>query len=386
MKTIKILLLAFLCALTLSCEPVVNGGDTPPTPPLPVGTPVLIASELTLPSDGVTGTEFQVFVGEVDVTDMSTIYQVVENQPVQFEGTNFAIDITGTYEFYAYYNNRNSESVNIVVKLFGEELPIDPNPENTNFVNRVLLTQFTGSGCAYCPTATAAIKELQATDYDNKMLVASIHAFNGDDPMYNETTVALTALGVAGFPTVLYNMDARVMTQNEGNIAATVAATKAAIDQKWVEKGDVGISATSVYLENNKKVKVTIGVKAAVESEYRVGVFFLEDNIYAKQSNAYESHEDYSKYDIDNHQNAVRAVHAECDLRSQDFSGEAIGIVKKGEISTITLSVDVDEKWKLENSRLLIYVTSRDEDKKHIVRNVVECPINGEIKFEYLNN
>ena len=58
------------------------------------------------------------------------------------------------------------------------DAPEDPQPDNTSFVRRTLITQFTGLGCGYCPFMIAAMEDVRkSAEYADKSVLAACHTY-----------------------------------------------------------------------------------------------------------------------------------------------------------------------------------------------------------------
>ena len=188
----------------------------------------------------------------------------------------FTSETAGTYTFWANYQTFNSNVVTVkVVNTPVPATPEDPQPSNTSFVRRLLLTKFTGQDCQFCPNATASIhKFFEEHELAPYVVKAEAHTFNANDPAY----FAGPFYGVQNFPTVC--VDWAVITTNvDYNTISGVIE-----DRYEEEAAKAGISVNSVC--ENGTITFKVCVKAAEAGQYRVGAWLLEDNIIGQQKGA----------------------------------------------------------------------------------------------------
>jgi hypothetical protein len=150
-----------------------------------------------------------------------------------------------------------------------------------------------------------------------------------------------------------------------------------------------GIAVNSVLKDGKVVAKVT--VKAKVAASYRVGTYLVEDGIYAKQ---YSATADY----MHTHDNVIRYIDAQ---HKGSFYGIPVAEIAEGKTGDAVFSWFLDEIWetgsnmgeinggiawperKDENLHLIVFVTMSDGQGGYVVANAIDCPINGETKFEY---
>lgn len=352
----------------------------------------LKASTFNIPNDGVTPVEFTVFDNDKDVTSEATIYKVSGEDREALQGNSFSTTQEGTYQFIAEYNGMESEAVFVTAESQDSfALPKDGNPESTDFHNRVMVMKNTGTGCAYCPLVSAAIKEvLKDETYADKMSVVELHNFNDTDPMMNQTALRIRDIfNIQGWPLVIYNMRGDVTSASEGgndlspeeNMNINISTVKKIVDEQLATPSDAGISAVS-KIEGNV-ISIKAAVKAGKTAEYHLGVFILEDNIKASQNEYEPDTEAYPEdFDPNKHINVLRATYDGCDIDTGDLSGIDLGTVEAGKTAETEMSITIDKKWIIDNCHLVFYVCSKDGDK-FVVRNSEKSSIGQKIAFRY---
>ena len=382
MKRTKVFFLCCALALTgMSCSSSNNEGENEN----PGGNGGTTEGELTLnlstnaiKSDGKDYCEFIVKAGETTVTEGVTIYQIDNSNSTPLSSTRFSSTQEGTYSFFASYADKVSSQINVIVLPVIPDMPVDPQPENTSFVRRVLALQFTGTGCPNCPYMIGAIKEVLKTTDASKVLFAGIHSYNYDDIMYTKTVATIgQAYGNGYYPGV--GCDMRKNVQNAvSSISVTASKLQSMINEEYAASTKAGISASAIKSGNQIIVKTNI--KAAQTGQYRIGAWILEDGIYAKQSNNGVS----GDYDFDTHNNVVREVNGQ--NGDYDFTGNSLGNITAGETKSYVMTFKINSEWNLQNCKLLLFVSTPDATgsaKKFYVNNAILCNIDQVAKFEY---
>lgn len=299
------------------------------------------------------------------IFDKTNDYQEVSNP--------FTPTKDGEYIFFASVNNMNTPylTVNVVPSI--PELPADPQPASTSFNHRILLVDHTGNTCGNCPDMMLALKEVMESvvpegevSYHDRVYEAMAHSYTTGDPAYSKAAALVSGhYGVTAYPTATYNFyHSTTSPQNAAHI-------KGQINSLWKAEGaEVGIAATSIVA--NTCVVVNTEIKAATENEYRITAWLLEDNIYAKQTNAKE---DWMNY----HDNAIRQR-----ITSDDITGVALGTIAAGKTASTTLTLRIDsDKWNRDNFKVLLIVSAKNAKGKFEVANVALCPANESITYNY---
>ena len=279
----------------------------------------------------------------------------------------------GEYIFFASVNNMNTPylTVNVVPSI--PDLPADTEPSNTSFHHRILLVDHTGNTCGNCPQMMLALKEIMETQvsegevsYHDRFCEAMAHSYTTGDNAYSRAAGFIsTHYSVTAYPTVTYNFyHSTTSPQNAAHI-------KGQINSLWKAEGaEAGIAATSIVA--NTCVVVNTEVKAAVENDYRITAWLLEDNIYAKQTNATA---DWMNY----HDNAIRQL-----IVSNDITGVDLGRIAAGETASTALTLKIDsDKWNRDKFKVLLIVSAKNAKGKFEVANTVICPANDSITYDY---
>ncbi len=294
------------------------------------------------------------------------------------QGNTFSSTENGTYEFYANYNNLNSDKVSLVVGSVVADYPADTNASSTLFEHKVLMLQFTGAECYYCQYIIGAIEMIGAeASLKDKYEHVAVHSYYGygADELYSSISAILTqAMNIAYYPGVNFNMDSSTIIYNSGTSADTnYTPLSTAIEECYDSTPSVGIcAATSI---ENGVLSANVQLKAAEQGNYRVGMFLVENGLYGYQSGYTE--------DIEH----VNTFRTSSDRPSTyDFSGMLVGEIAAGEYGSIILDMAIDETaWNLDNCHLIIYSTTLTDSGENVVQNVVRCEVGGQVAYQYAN-
>lgn len=370
MKSIK--LLAFFAAaatISVSC----GGSDTDQPEPPKRGNLLLTASKDAITSNGTDAVTFNVEMTEeggekIDVTGQATIYLAGKDA---LPSNSFTTEMEGSYRFYAAYGPNVSNDITIKAMPEVPELPADPNPASTDFAHRHLVIQHTGTDCGYCPYMMSALAQLaQDSEYSSQYCLAASHSYNTSDPMYSALSKNIGRLYVTGsYPYISMDLN-KNLGVNNSSVAANVNNLKKLLDNNAVATPEAGI--TAAVSATSAQIIINASVKAAVTGSYRVGAWILEDKINAMQYGAQSD-----EHNI--HNNAVRAAAGNQSI----LTGTEIGTIEAGKTGNIVQTINIDRKWKIENCKVLIFVTNPDADKQTPVKNCIVCPIGGSVAFEY---
>lgn len=370
MKSIK--LLAFFAAaatISVSC----GGSDTDQPEPPKRGNLLLTASKDAITSNGTDAVTFNVEMTEeggekIDVTGQATIYLAGKDA---LPSNSFTTEMEGSYRFYAAYGPNVSNDITIKAMPEVPELPADPNPASTDFAHRHLVIQHTGTDCGYCPYMMSALAQLaQDSEYSSQYCLAASHSCNTSDPMYSTLSKNIGRLyGTGNYPYISMDLN-KNLGVNSSSVAANVNNLKKLLDNNTVATPDAGI--TAAVSATSAQIIINTSVKAAVTGSYRVGAWILEDKINAMQNGAQSD-----EHNI--HNNAVRAAAGNQSI----LTGTEIGTIEAGKTGNIVQTINIDRKWKIENCKVLIFVTNPDADKQTPVKNCIVCPIGGSVAFEY---
>ena len=153
----------------------------------------LVADKDVIQSNGQDASTLTVYLDGKDVTSDAVIYNDKSEEVTLTDG-KFVATADGEYKFWAAYGTYSTfdkskdDSGMITVKAISVAVPDaveDPQASNTSFVHRAFLTQYTGTGCGYCPYMIKILRELMADQtIPNKAVLAAVHSYSNADPAY----------------------------------------------------------------------------------------------------------------------------------------------------------------------------------------------------------
>lgn len=296
-----------------------------------------------------------------------------DNAPFVIEDFKFSTTEAGDYEFWASYKTSMSEPV--VIKAIPMSIPeavADAQPENCSFARKVFLTQFTGTGCGYCPGMIKILRDLMNDPgIRGKVVLAAVHSYNSNDPAYISAPNS-SALGGSGYPFLSIDLSVGYKDYTQKS-PALVSEIKGRV----AEPAKAGIAVNPSYVDGYLVTKVS--VKAAEAGEFLVGAWLVEDGIYGQQAD-YLNIKDKT---YDTHDHCVRVV----DSREASFAGYSIGNLDAGQVVDKTFIMKVKKDWKMENLHLVVFTSNPYKQGKNTfyeVNNVVDCPIDSATPFEYV--
>ncbi len=157
----------------------------------------------------VSGTEG--FIGETiiftvfdqDGNNVSTSSDFYVNE-TKIPSNTHTFNTIGTFDVYAKYGQLTSET---------KTIEIMPTP--ITFKQNVVVEDFTGTWCGWCPRVSEAVRLLKQETSD--AIVVAIH--NGDAMQFSEEGAIRQAFNVTGFPTALINRQERWASPQPSNVA-----------------------------------------------------------------------------------------------------------------------------------------------------------------------
>ena len=295
---------------------------------------------------------------DATIFDKSHDFAQVENP--------FTPTVDGDYTFYAVVGDAISKDFKVTVTPEVPALPEDTDAANTSFKHRILLVDHTGNTCGYCPHMMKALKEIEESgDFDGKYYEAMSHSYANTDPAFSGAAASISShYGLQGYPTLTYNF------YHPTSSSYNAEHIKGQINALWKESADAGIAASTNLAA--KSVVVNAEVKAAVDGEYSITAWLLEDGIYAKQTNATAEW-------MNTHNNAIRQA-----ATTSPLTGYELGTLKTGETAEQILNLTIArDTWNRDNMKVMLIVSKKGDNKKFDVANVVICPINDSVTYDY---
>ncbi len=329
---------------------------------------VLEASSKMMVANGDDRVTFKVYGNGYDLTKWAKIY--LKGNYESIGGTTFSTTKDGIYEFWAEIGTTQTPKGEFVrIEAVAYQIPAapaDPQPENTSFVKRAFVLQFTGTGCGYCPWFIAALEELaEDASYAGKYVLAAAHTYNTRlaDPMY----IDVDYLSVNNYPYMSFDNRSdglnytKIPSQNLANI-------KAKIDASVTGGAEAGIAVTSELIGNYLTAKIQ--VKAAVPQAYYVSCWVVEDGIEADQQN-------YDSVEIEDiHNAAIRAC-------TSSFEGKELGNIAAGEYGETAFTYSLEPTWNKDNCRIVAFVSKFIGNEPYVL-NCISASLNTEVLYQYV--
>ncbi len=314
----------------------------------------------------------QVRKGEELLTEGVTVYDAKTNLPLDLPEMKFTTTTPGEYSFWAAYGTEHTGTVTLnAIDFDVPELPEDNDPSALSFNKKLLITQFTGTGCGYCPFMINIIKKVISDPaYADRLELSVAHTFNSNDPAFLSAPLD-QAMAVSGYPTVVFDMHTQFNNYN-----SETGFRKAFDDVYSRSEAKAGISVSS-YMEGNTLV-LNAAVKAAEAGEYRVGAWVLEDGIKANQANNGAKPE--AGVDFNVHNKCIRV--ADSRVSSNNYTGHSVGELATGGVGKHVFIIKLEDKWVRENLSLVVFVSSKDK-KGFSVTNAISCKIGDKVPYSY---
>ena len=256
MKILKFLFLSIFFVALYSCSSSEdNGGPAVEVASITI-TPGLATQTVGVPTTFTVKTD-----ANVDVTSTSVISVVGVNAPLT--NATFSPNAAGTYTVKANYSGKTASTTVTYV-----------DGPSTSFVKRVLIEDYTGTWCGYCPRVAQGI-DLVMSETDLAVPVA-IH--RGQDPYaFAGANVLESLIGLQGYPDARLNR----ITKWSGN-EATNSGQVISFTQGTAPKVGLAMKATVANGTVNLTVKTQFGKNM---TGTKLVVYALENGLIYNQVN-----------------------------------------------------------------------------------------------------
>lgn len=332
-------------------------------------------SKVLIQANGEDASQIIVKFGGEEIREGVSLYDQ-NNKKVVLEDMLFKTTESGTYYFWASYKTYNTGvelgKMASVTAIPGAvpQLPADTDPSNLSFARKVLIVDFTGTDCPYCPGMIRLLNEFASyKEYQGKWSLAVCHEFNESDPAFFAGKMG-NAAGVSGYPTVVLDMNAANKFVDYNKVSEFEELFKKEYEK---ENAKAGLCVSSAIYDNMLVIRA--GIKAAQDGTFRLACWLLEDGIIAKQQNGLGLTGDFNT-----HNNCIRMVFGK--NGTKDFSGQRY-LIKAGESVEQFIIMELDKKWKKENLHLQLILSTASDNGKYFVNNVIDCPVNDSLGYVY---
>ena len=308
-------------------------------------------------TDEITDTDFQM-VDYVDAND--DLYTLPQYTPAE----------TGVRDIWLSYGSANTKNKPLRITAVDFAIPsraIDTDPENTSFEARVLVNQFTGTGCPNCPRLIKVIKDLWANpNYADKFVHIGVHTYDSKDPMYYSEPGFVQAIGgVESYPAFVFDF-----RYGGSHSSQTFVAE---IDEAQLMPAKAGIAAR--IQSDGITALARVSVKAAVEGEYCLAAMLVESNIVHAQSGDLNG-------DHKVHENALRLADGK---NMGSYIGHSLGTLQAGETAEYLFNMPLKSGWVHPNCHIVFYVTTLGENGRtyEVTNAVASESLNCTVEFDY---
>jgi FlaG/FlaF family flagellin (archaellin) len=242
------------------------------------------------PSEAYVGDNIQFTVkgnNNVDVTGTAVIH--VNSSPIV--NNFFTPTAAGTLSVYAVYQ------VSSTVSITSPTIQI-PVIQGINFNKRVLIEDYTGTWCQFCPRVSYAISQVRVQTSD--AVVVAIH--RGSDPYnFSAASVLESMIGLTGYPTAMLNRKTDWTYPENNNVTQVVNLTNGTNPR-------IGLAMTNSVNSANGNVTVQVNVKFGKNfSGLKLVVYALEDNLLYNQTNSTSFYGGVNPIVSFNHKDVLRA-------------------------------------------------------------------------------
>ena len=275
-----------------------------------------------------------------DVTEEATFYV----DDVAIEGSVFSSETIGEFEVYGVYTDNGVE--------------ITTNTESFRVIipkRKVVIEDYTGTWCGFCPKVAAAIEEAHAVTSD--IAVVAIHetANSNPDPMHFPQVEDLKdAFGVDGLPAARINRTTNWSDPFDLDEITSMAGSDT----------DLAIAINSELTGSELLVEVEIVYESGSVSGDKLVVYVVESGIIHSQTNYFNTDETSPYYNMGNpipnfvHNDALR--NSLTQILGDDISGSAAL-----ETYTRTFSLDIPTEYVTENLSIVAMIVNEDNTARN---------------------
>ena len=292
-----------------------------------------------IPADSYTKASIKVFDQEND--DVTKFVELMLNGEV-ISGANFNSGTTGVYQLKANYEGVESNVVAVQVEPFT--------------VRKVLIEEFTGEWCGWCPEAAYNLETL--VEEHPYVLTVGIH--NGDGLVFNNEDIIRDAFGINGFPGGLVgrvNLNNVGYNSNPMNPAIATEYNRQIYDETVL----AGVGISSQYVGSDVEIDVSINFYEDIQDEVRVTIYIIENEVTGgTQENYFSNNAGFENYyyypkpaKMSNfvHQFVLRK--AATDILGEVIPAEAVVKGSTYNLETKTVSMS---NYRLDNSYIIAFI------------------------------
>ncbi|MGK0385557.1 MAG: thiol-disulfide isomerase/thioredoxin, partial [Patiriisocius sp.] len=288
-----------------------------------------------------------------DVTADATFFV----DEVAIEGNIFTSSEVGDFEAYATY------------ELNGTPIATTPEPFKVIIPKRkVVLEDYTGTWCGFCPSVAGAIEEASALSDDLAIVAIHITANSNPDPMhFDDVEILRDAFEIDGLP------QARI---DRSEFWFSPYFVEDALESAGVNTNS-SISMTSKLDGDQLVTQVNIISEIGINSGDKLVVYLLEDGILYDQENYYDSDPTSPFFGLGNpipdfeHNHTLR-------MSFSQVLGDDIPGAGALEEYTVTYNNTIPADYVKDNLTLIVMYVSED----NLAYNAQVGPINVIVPYE----
>lgn len=158
------------------------------------------------------------------------------------------------------------------------------------YTKRVLVEEFTGTGCGWCPRGLAGMKEMRDT-YGDRFVGVGIHQYNSSDPMYISSS-NYPNLGFSGAPSCMMDRSGKTIDPYYGSGNSILDDCVKSLAK--VAAGDVTLTAE--WNTDSTAITATAAVEGyADNADYEVQFVLIGDSLRGNTS-SWKQHNYYYQY------------------------------------------------------------------------------------------
>ncbi len=242
------------------------------------------------------------------------------------------------------------------------------NPADTTQVikRRILIEEFTGQLCTFCPDGAREIERLIEV-YGTQIIPISIHAGSFAEPgngAWNDFTttsgdIYLATFGVSSYPAAAVSRINNAEITGKNQWESKILTIKD--EEPFAE-----IKISNTFNSTTKKVDISIETEWLKNAEssinYKLQVYIIENHIVAKQIDNGVTINDYD------HKHVLRT-----DVNTS--WGDIVSTSLKGEKETFTYSYTLDPTWKENDCEVIAFIYKEGpnyEVMQAAIKHVVE--------------
>lgn len=264
-----------------------------------------------------------------DFTSNATVY--VNSNAVS--GGSFSSNTPSVVDVYGTYNNNGTI-------LTAPTIQYNIN-QAYNFNRRVLIEDFTGTWCGYCPRIAQAISQVNAQTSDD--VVVSIH--RGNDPYsFSGASTLESMINLQGYPTGMLNR------KTEWNYPETSPTSIAQAVNLTSGQSKLGLAMTSSVSGSSASLSVNVKFGKAF-ANLKLVVYVLEDDLVHDQTNYTSYYGGGSIISNFHHDHVLR------DVLTNDILGDQItGNTNSGDVFTRSFTYNIPGNVNPSNVRFVAFV------------------------------